>query len=253
MGLQIVEKKPMGQMKYEVRIAKKEVGFDMSQKSQVVAVFDISGSMEFPENRFYTSGIMAGLATRVLALALTLDDDGNVPVYPFNHSVTQLREDLTEANLDGYINRYFSNIGGGTNYAPFIQRVMEDAGPGDPMLVLVFTDGDNDDKRQAEEAIKAASHLPIFWQFFGIYGKGRAPGFSFLKKLDEMGGRRIDNAGFMELGLYNVTDTELYASMLSEYKDYPAKAKVAGLLDANGKWDGSRQSSGGLRGLFSRR
>lgn len=216
-------------------------------KSQVVAVFDVSGSMD----GFYREGVIDALATRVLALGLELDDNGSIPVYALDHGVKKL-PDLTKDNLDGYTQKLHKMVGGGTNYAPSLQAILDDAEAGDPMLVLFFTDGENGDHHEAEEVIKNASRLPIFFQFYGIYGNYGSPGFNFLKKLDSMGGRQVDNAGFSELGLEmgnnngsSESDTELYEDMLKEYKDFPKKC-----VEADVKWENISEVVKPRRKLF---
>lgn len=270
--IQIVEEKKVPVMIQEVKEVKQALGFDMNLRSQVEANYDISGSMEDSDKNFYAGRIpgsnmtiMEGLSKRVLSVGLTLDDNGEIPVFAFNSGVEQ-RGVLTLQNMDTFIRDHFRNRGGGTNYAPLIQRAVADmkkmassATPVDPMLELVFTDGDNYDHHEAEQALIEASHYPIFYMFIGIYGKGSCPSFRFLHSMDEMGGRFIDNAGFMPLGLFDISDAELYRALLHEYKDYPAKAQAAGLLDANFKWHGQRAGGsggnrgGGLGGLFGRR
>lgn len=228
----------------EVKVIAKQA-LDLNKitfKSQVVAVFDISGSMEGWGNSFYKSGIMDALATRVLALGLQLDDDGEIPVYTLGSGTRRL-PNLTKENLDGYINKAVAPlVGEGTQYAPFIEKIIEDSKEGDPMLVLVFTDGDNSDHAATKEAIIKASNLPIFFQWYGIYS-GQPESFPFLAKLDTLNGRVIDNAGFSTLGLNmdngtpsaesNVADAGLYNDMLKEYKDYPELAQKNNVTWAN--------------------
>jgi hypothetical protein len=216
-------------------------------KSQVVAVFDISGSMDGWGNTFYSSGLMHALATRVLALGLQLDDDGQIPVYTLGSGSRKL-PNLTKANMATYIKEHVEPlVGEGTQYAPFIEKILKDANEGDPMLVLVFTDGDNSDHAATRRAIKEASKLPIFFQWYGIYQSKSAPDFPFLEKMDDMGDRVVDNCGFSPLGLTLSTelsngDEVLYEDMLKEYKDFPAKAAQAG-----SKWENKRRR---LFGLF---
>lgn len=213
-------------------------------KSQVVAVFDVSGSME----QMYGSGLVKALATRVLAVGLQLDDNGIIPVYALGDNCKRL-DDLTAHNLDNYVDSNLKNhVGGGTSYAPSIKKVVEDAEAGDPMLVLLFTDGENFDTADSEEALIKASKLPIFFQWYGIYEKGYKPTFSFLEEMDEMQGRQIDNAGFSPLGLNmaetdNDHDTTLFEDMVKEYKDFPNKAIQAGV-----KWE--NKTRGRFLGIF---
>lgn len=223
-------------------------------KSQVVAVFDISGSMGFSPNHFYKSGIMDALANRVLALGLQLDDDGEIPVYTLGTGSRKLAS-LTKQNLDSYIDKTVEPlVGEGTEYAPFIESIVHDAKEGDPMLVLVFTDGDNSDHAATKEAIIKASKLPIFFQWYGIYRGKANPGFPFLEKLDNLSGREIDNCGFSPLGLdlntsisntdSDVEDERLYTDMLKEYKDFPALATSKNVTWANKATLGRRKIFG---------
>jgi hypothetical protein len=255
MGVSILDKSvTRGQLQILAKdtVVQKGMG---GQKAQVVGVFDTSGSTEFPESRFYSDGIMDALGTRVLYVAMELDDNGEIPVYRLTDQVERVRDDLTMANLDTYVAKNFPkySIGGGTRYAPTIRRVVEDARreaqPGVPVLVVLFTDGENDqsDHRDARQALIDASRYPIFFQWFGIYGKGREPAFSFLHSMDEMEGRVVDNAGFSPLGVHEVTNEDLMAALIHEFRDYPAKAAAAGILD----WSGGPRS-GGLGGWFRR-
>lgn len=255
----IAEKKPMAAMQYGVKIAAKDAGL-LGTKHQVILVLDISGSMEFTENRFYSHGIIDGLVRRILALGLTFDDNGTVPVYLLDNNVRRVPEDLTATNLEDYVDRFVRrHVGGGTNYAPTINKVIDDLEAGDPALVIFLTDGDNGDHPQAEQAMRRASGVPAFFMFLGVHGSGSPASFSFLRKLDELSGRVVDNAGFNEVPLHDITEAELLALLLEEYKGYPALAQRAGLLNAQGKWDGRPHSptaasrvGGVLGGLFGR-
>ncbi len=76
-------------------------------------------------------------------------------------------------------------------------------------------------------AIKKAARFPIFFQFFGI---GESS-FAFLKKLDKMRGRLIDNANFFEVKNPNrISDNKLYKKMMAEYPDWLKLAKGKGLI-----------------------
>jgi hypothetical protein len=61
-----------------------------------------------------------------------------------------------------------------------------------PTLAIVVTRGEAIDEKEAEFLLRLKSKHPIFWQFLGI-GKSD---FSYLRKLDNMGGRSIDNISF---------------------------------------------------------
>jgi len=228
MNITVNSKKTLGDIQV---MAKDIVVKNKVAKSQVVAVFDVSGSME----DMYDEGIVKALATRVLALGLELDDNGVIPVYALDGDCRKVG-DITKDNLDTFVDKNLRKlVGGATDYAPTINKIVADAEAGDPMLVLIFTDGENDDEDEADEALVRASELPIFFQWYGIYDGDEEPDFDFLHDMDEMEGRTVDNGGFSPLGLGIVSKTdegdgseELMTDMVKEYKDFPDKAAKAG-------------------------
>jgi len=233
-------------------------GLDV-QKSQVKFVLDISGSMR----DLLLSGTVQKVCERVLGLALNFDDDGEAEVYPFHNKTFRHPNAMSLANIEGFVDReIMRNYSlGSTKYAPFINMLLEDSGfvanevdtgglvnsikgffgkkveadPSSiqtidlPSYVIVITDGDNDyeDKAPAEEAIKKASKFGMFFQFVGI---GNAS-FSFLEKLDNMGGRFMDNANFFQANdIDKIENKELYSRMLHEYPDWLKEAKSKQLI-----------------------
>ncbi|MBK8185580.1 MAG: VWA domain-containing protein [Candidatus Competibacteraceae bacterium] len=71
------------------------------------------------------------------------------------------------------------------------------------------------------------SSEPVFIQFVGI-GK---EDFPFLRKLDELPGRLIDNAGFMSINdLDGIQDAELYDRLLNEFPRWLTKAREKRIL-----------------------
>lgn len=253
MNIQVNPKKSLQNIQV---LAKDIVVKNKIAKSQVVTVFDVSGSM----SGMYGSGLVTALATRVLALGLELDDNGVIPVYALNSECESVG-DLTKDNLDSFVDDKLSYlVGGGTEYAPSINKVVADAQKGDPMFVLLFTDGANSDHRAAKEALIRASNLPIFFQWYGIY-EDSEPDFEFLHKMDEMKGRIVDNAGFSPLGIditdesnqYDDHDKMLFEDMVKEYKDFPQKAMMAGSNWTNlNSIHGAMKSIGGfLSKLFN--
>lgn len=96
-----------------------------------------------------------------------------------------------------------------------------------PTLVIFVTDGDNTDKDQTTEFIQGISGESIFWQFIGI---GSAQ-FKYLESLDNMTGRKLDNANFFSLNdIKDIDDNELYDRILGEYPDWVEEAKSKGII-----------------------
>ena len=57
----------------------------------------------------------------------------------------------------------------------------------------------------------------MFVQFVGIGNEN----FNFLKKLDDLSGRKTDNTGFIRVkDMSKLSDEELYTEMLRQYKDW---------------------------------
>ena len=95
------------------------------------------------------------------------------------------------------------------------------------MFVIFLTDGGNTDRPASAEVLRELSSQPVFVQFVGI-GK---EDFPFLRKLDELPGRLIDNAGFMVVNdIDTIKDAELYDRLLNEFPQWLVKARAQGIL-----------------------
>lgn len=231
------------------------------QVAQVVNVMDISGSMR----GLFDKGVVQKVTERSLALAVQFDDDGEIPVYPFGRdSHKSIR--LTRPDFFGFVEREIRSkfsLEGDTLYGKPLRRIIDDHFPGaitngaptkgffkkmfsgnggmsetitikplgntsvDPVFVIFVTDGNNNDRQLAEEIIVKAAVLPMFIQFVGIGNSS----FDFLKKLDDLNGRFIDNAGFCHIpNIETITDDEFLSEMLNEFPEYVIKARQKGLI-----------------------
>ena len=209
-------------------------------KAQVVLVLDYSGSMDL----LYKNGFVQRLIERLVPLAMQFDDNGEMELYMFENDIQKHKNNVTVKNVDNIIKREITGNYkfGGTEYAPAINKMVEDyctvketkrsffsfgkketpVLSKDPVYVIFITDGDNSDHKASEDAIKKASKNSIFFQFVGI---GNAS-FKFLKSLDEMSDRYIDNANFFQANdLEKMTDDELYNAMLNEFPSWIELAK----------------------------
>lgn len=179
----------------------KEATTDLGEVSaQVAAVMDGSTSM----SSLYNNGAVQEAFERIIATSLTgLDDDGVVPAYVFHKKAVKL-PDVTEANIDGYVDNNRPALEPYTQYAEGIEAVVKEAGqkrglfhksgPADiPTLVFFFTDGQPGDSDKTKKLIAKYSDLPIFWIFVGIGGLRPA----ILDELDNMSGRLLDNVSFV--------------------------------------------------------
>jgi len=224
----------------EISLAKKI----QDVKAQVVVVMDYSGSMD----HLYNNGFVQRLIERLVPVAMQFDDNGEMEMYMFHNSSMKHKNAITESNVSGIVNREITpNYRfGGTSYAPPINDIIKDyfsvtekksffglksstsgSTSTDPVYVIFITDGQNDDQRDAERAIREASKHGAFFQFVGI-GNAR---LDFLEKLDDLDGRVIDNANFFQANdLDKMSDKELYDKMLTEFPTWLKEAKAKGII-----------------------
>lgn len=196
---------------------------------RVAVVMDYSGSMD----TLYYNGTVQSILERLLPLALKFDDNGELETWIFDSSFHR----LNDININNYFN-YLKNENvlkkydmGSTYYAPVmadvVKKYTKESPSNLPTLVLFLTDGDNFDKSETKKILSQASKYPIFWQFVGI-GKHD---YKFLKNLDTMTGRHIDNANFFVIEDINrISDDELYKKLLNEYPSWINEAKSKNII-----------------------
>ncbi|MEU3366864.1 VWA domain-containing protein [Streptomyces pseudogriseolus] len=208
-----------------VSLAKNRV---VGQRAAVYLVLDHSGSM----GGFYDDGTVQHLAEQALGLSANLDDDGTVPLVFFSHEV-DLVTDISLDNYQGRVDHLHKALDwGGTCYAPAMQAVIDHfraSGSSDPAFVIFQTDGDPFDRRETRELLRQASSLPIFWQFVGF---GLSRDLRFLRSLDTLGDRTIDNAGYFGAGQHprRRSDADLYDRLMKEFPDWLVTARAAGVI-----------------------
>ncbi|HAO33831.1 MAG TPA: VWA domain-containing protein [Candidatus Competibacter sp.] len=197
------------------------------QRAQVVLVLDISASMR----ELYKSGVIQRAIERILGLAVTFDDDGQIDLLLFGTKAHQLPA-VTLDEIEGYVERVILaqyKIREATHYAPPLRLLLDKyrAPQADPAFVIFITDGSNADRSATSEAIRELSSQPVFVQFVGI-GQDYFP---YLLKLDELPGRLLDNAGFMQINhLDAIRDDELYDGLLNEFPRWLEKARENNIL-----------------------
>jgi hypothetical protein len=195
------------------------------QRAAVYLVLDHSGSM-MP---FYRDGSVQRLAEQALGLSMNLDDDGTVPITYFGSTVDSMC-DVRLDNYTGIIDRtHTASAWGSTNYVAAMRNVIDEhevSGATDPGFVIFQTDGSPDNQGAVERMLRDASRLPIFWAFVGFGGNIR-----FLEKLDDLRGRKVDNASFFHArDPHSVSDAALYDGITHEYAGWLAAATAAGIV-----------------------
>lgn len=205
-----LEKRGLGDARYRVKL-----------------VLDISGSMADE----YASGAVQDLANRALALAVRLDDDGEVDVYLFGIRPWR-RGKLSLDNARNFVSGMRVQFEAGTHYGPVMTYVREDTqaeGRGLPTLVLFITDGGTSNPQSVIKQMREASGEPIFWKFMGI--EQGYVNFDFLEKLDDLGGRRVDNADFFKVrSPIRLPDAELFDLLVNELDTWQRAAEREGIL-----------------------
>lgn len=207
---------------------------------EVKLVLDVSASM----TNLFQSGQVQRLVERSLALAARLDDNGEVEVTLFG---THARSggNVLLSNIQSFVQRMKFQYDGGTRYAPAIREMIDQQkGAAHPLLVLFITDGEAGDIREATQAIKDASHLPIFFKFLALDSGNES--FSFLEQLDTLPGRVVDNANFARIrGLKSMPDHQLFDLLTEEIDQWLPAAKAAGVLDGRAQPLGGQPGPGG--------
>ena len=200
-------------------------------KARVAVVMDKSGSMR----DLYTCGVVQDIVDRLLPIAIKFDDNQELDMWLFSNHAKRTKS-ISESEFFNYVNREVldkaaNNFWGGTNYAPVMKDVLhkyvKEEPSNIPTLVIFITDGENSDRSDAEKIIREASNHNIFWQFVGIGDEN----FRFLKSLDDMSGRVIDNANFFEVNnIKNISDEKLYDLLLNEYPKWEKEARTMGII-----------------------
>lgn len=230
-----------------VKIVLDKIGFE--EKVQVVLALDISGSMSY----MYRTGIVQELVERLLAIGINMDANEEIDVFLFGENAHHASA-AYKTNINGFVNdkiRKRFPLESSTYYSPVMKMIAKEFTPKqaaapksfigklfgkstpavevnhEPVVVFFITDGANGDTSETETFIKQISDRPIFWQFVGI---GNA-NFSFLEKLDEMGGRTVDNANFFDAGdISDISNDTLYNRILKELPSWHAEVKQKGIL-----------------------
>ncbi|UBV44622.1 VWA domain-containing protein (plasmid) [Deinococcus taeanensis] len=194
---------------------------------RVKLVLDISGSMHDE----YRTGAVQELANRALALAVRLDDDGEVDVYLFGIKPHR-KGKLSLDNARSFVQGMRVKLEGGTHYGPVMAFVREDVsreGRDLPTLVLFITDGGTSNPAGVIQQMRDAAREPIFWKFMGIE-QGHV-NFDFLEKLDDLTGRVVDNADFFKVpSPVRLPDAQLFDALVNELDVWQRDARRAGIL-----------------------
>ncbi|MFJ7725224.1 vWA domain-containing protein [Neobacillus sp. NPDC097160] len=218
-----------------IDLQKKSVKIVLEKKNlekvtaRVGLVLDITGSMR----TLYKNGSVQKVVERILAIASQFDDDGMLDVWVYDNEFSRLKP-VTERDFDGYVNRIILEDElvhkFGRNDEPpvmkdVLRKYLEKEPSKDPAYIVFINDGGC--KKSIKPIIESSAKHPVFWQFVGI-GNGN---FDFLKKLDTMEGRIVDNANFLHVAeIDNISDDQLYNALLNEFPSWLMEAKQKGIV-----------------------
>ncbi|QDH22759.1 VWA domain-containing protein [Saccharibacillus brassicae] len=212
--------------KVAVTLEKKRIS---RQKGKVAVVFDASGSM----NKLYKNGTVQRAFERILAIAASLDDDGMLDVWMFALEFVRAQP-ASAGDYEGYVNRVYPFKGaGGRNNEPAVMEdvirkfTVEEPDSAVPVYVVFFSDGGVSETKKISRLLTESSLHPIFWQFVGL-GESN---YGVLRKLDDLPGRLVDNAGFFALDdIDTVSDEDLYDRLFEEFPDWLNEARSKNIL-----------------------
>ncbi len=168
--------------------------------------------------------------TRNLGLLLTgLDDDGKLPVWAFDSRLIDVGE-VDDSNYTTFMADMLKKVplGGGTLLSPSIMNALQrvPSNKENPKVVIIHNDGDIQDEQQATELLFNAADKNVFWIFVGHGAR-----MDFLRKLDTMGGRVVDNVALLELqDASDMDDEAYYDALLKEFiVEWLPAARKAGI------------------------
>ncbi len=205
-------------------------------QARVALCLDISGSMYGT----YTTGAVQALAERILALGLHFDDNQAIDVWLFNTSAHP-QGAMGIANFRAFIGTSAARVGGGTCYAPAMRAVrahyfggggpLDRPAPQQPVYCMFVTDGAPFDLTETEQQLQQSSHEGLFWQFMAL-GARDSEEFAFLRALDDVPGRALENTGFFAVeDPHAIDDERLYSEMMRAYPSWVAQARATDLID----------------------
>ncbi len=220
-------------LKKEVRVSLEKKGIS-SQKARVAVVFDASGSMY----HLYDEGTIQRAFERVLAVAASMDDDGELDVWFFADESARTPS-VRADQFEGYVDRYYfsdedfqDELGCGNNEPDVMKDIIRKytvESPDDrlPVFVVFFSDGGVYYSDRIAKLIIQSSKHNLFWQFVGL---GEAD-YGILEEFDTLSGRVVDNCNFFALDdLDEVSDRELYDRLFNEFPSWLRDARSKGIL-----------------------
>lgn len=217
--------------KVRINLEKKQI--KKAPTMRVGLAMDVSGSAEW----LYQNGTMQETVSRLLAVAMNFDDNGELDMWSFENAAHRL-EVATKDNYERFVQKEIVDNDSiskwhGTSYAPVIQDMLNRYFIGDvvtsgglfglfgkpklqapadiaiPAYGMLVTDGANNDHPATQKLLEMSQKYPIYWQMVGV---GDPKEFTFLREM----GDRYPNVGFVNLASLTITDDVLYDKLISD-------------------------------------
>lgn len=191
-------------------------------RAQAVMLLDHSGSMDAD----YRNGNVQLLVERALGFALQIDADGTVPIVRFDSRIHR----AVNVGMGNYQSAgqtlYEPRKMGSTNLTDALHQLHHYADESsDPIFAIIITDGQPNDPTSAETVVTSLAKRPVFLKFLSLQP------VSWLDKLDDMGGRLIDNADAKSIrNPADITDLAFADAMTDEWDTWITAAQAVGLL-----------------------
>ncbi|MCD8486313.1 MAG: TerD family protein [Desertifilum sp.] len=207
-------------------------------KARIGCIIEASPAMQ----NWITGGNLQTTLERLLALSKRLETSPAVDVWLFAETFQRLPS-VIPANVDNYVKQQVLPVSrtlaqrNAANYAPvmvdLLQKYLQEDKRKYPNFATVLGSGLCSDAQKAEYAVRTSSKYPVFWQFFGITDETSlsATSFEFLRSLDILSGRRVDNASFVELNSLSLTyEDEFYNKLFIEFPYWLIEAQAQGII-----------------------
>ncbi|WP_321935304.1 VWA domain-containing protein [Paraburkholderia sp. J8-2] len=226
-----------------LRLNLEKAGIHTPPELEVGIGLDVSQSFEDE----HVDGITNTLITRLIPWALAFDPDKKIDCFTFSDGPHHVHDvgPITVENLEGFVKKQVigrvDGWNGGTDYSHVVERylahfgwaqVVEKAsfigklfghkdrvissGEKRKSLVIVITDGDNDDKDRTIEVLRASEQRKdeVYFIFLGVSNQGTK--FPFIEKLGNMFG----NVGFYGVSnlreFVKLTDDEFNEALITD-------------------------------------
>ncbi len=192
-------------------------------RGRVIVLLDHSGSMHGD----FRSGTVQKLLERTLGFGLQIDTDGGVEVIPFDSRVWN----TTVVNVGNYQqaaqDAWRPSQMGSTNLTGALGKVRDLAAKtSEPIVCVVLTDDNPDDRRTATAAVVDLARYPVWLKFLALRS------VPYLSELDDMdGGRLVDNVDAKTItDPAGISDDAFAEAMVDEFDSWVSAATQAGVL-----------------------